>query len=305
MPLEVSVSDKGFRVVRDPTYEYRRLEPLPSDEELRGFYQSQYYHLIRKGGRAPELRRLMAGGQEADRERSWLRSTLYADISHVLGELAPGKRVLDVGCGTGELVGFLVENGFAAEGIEPSADAVAIAKDRGRPVRNLALEEFVSEGSETAGFDAVVLINVLEHVPDPAQVIELCKAILKPEGVICARVPNDFSEIQLAAQKQVGKREWWVVVPDHINYFDFASLEALFKRLGFGVVYAQGDFPMELLLLMGFDYVGDPEMGSQCHRRRCRFEAGIPADLRRRIYRSLAGAGVGRNCLTFARLDAR
>ena len=152
------------------------------------------------------------------------------------------------------------------------------------------------------GFHGIVLVNVLEHVPDPAQVIRMCKLILAPDGLVCVRVPNDFSEIQSAAARELGSEEWWVVAPDHINYFDFDSLRALLARLGLEVVHAQGDFPMELFLLMGFDYVADAAIGGQCHRRRCAFEAAIPAALRRRIYRSLAEAGVGRNCLVFARL---
>src|SRR3954449_2912443 len=112
----------------DPTYGYRRLDPIPSDDELTRFYQSQYYDLLRQGGRAPELRRLLAGGQEAERERAWLRETLYADITTLLRAHASGGRVLDIGCGQGELLQWLVEQGFQADGIEPSDDAAAIAR---------------------------------------------------------------------------------------------------------------------------------------------------------------------------------
>lgn len=116
------------------------------------------------------------------------------------------------------------------------------------------------------------------------------------------KVPNDFSEIQLAAHKQLGKEAWWTAIPDHINYFDFQSLHSLLERMGVEVIYSQGDFPMELFLLMGDDYVGNPEVGSRCHQRRVRFEMAIPDELRRRIYRALAEVGVGRDCLVFGRL---
>ena len=300
------MSNGKYKIVRDPVYKYRRLDPIPDEKEITRFYQSQYYDLIRKGGRAPELRRLMTSGEEAERERAWLRVTLYSDISYIMNQHAPGKRVLDCGCGTGELLSYLNENGFDTVGIEPSPDAVAVAESRGLTIYDSTLEEFVEHyrSSDIVAFDAVTFLNVLEHVPNPAHIVEITKAILNPEGIICIRVPNDFSEIQLAAQKQLSKEAWWIAIPDHINYFDFQSLRFLLERLGFEVVYSQGDFPMELFLLMGDEYVGNPKVGTRCHQRRVRFEMAISGESRRRIYRALAEVGVGRDCLVFGRLRA-
>ena len=301
------MSAEAYKVIRDPVYGYRRLDPVPSDEEITRFYQSQYYDLIRKGGRAPELRRLMAGGQEAERERAWLRATFYSDICYLLNQYAFGKRVLDVGCGTGEFLSYLKENGFDTTGIEPSSDAVAAAESRGLAVHNATLEEFVEHhrSSGIGTFDAITLLNVLEHVPEPAQVVEIIKPLLNPEGIICVRVPNDFSEMQSAAHQQLNKEAWWIAIPDHINYFDFQSLHSFLKQLGFEVVYSQGDFAMELFLLMGEDYVGNPEVGNRCHQKRVRFETAISGEFRRRIYQALADVGVGRDCLVFGRLRER
>jgi hypothetical protein len=74
--------------------------------------------------------------------------------------------------------------------------------------------------------------------------------------------------------------------------------------MGFTVVYEQGDFPMELFLLMGDNYAGNSAMGNACHQKRVELETSLSGELRRRLYHSLAQSGIGRNCLTFAILNA-
>ena len=150
-------------------------------------------------------------------------------------------------------------------------------------------------------FDVAVMINVLEHVPDAVRTVQECKQVLNPGGILCIRVPNDFSEIQAAAREKTGAAPWWIAVPDHINYFNFESLRQLLDKLGFEAIYAQGDFPMEMFLLMGENYTGNPQVGGSCHARRVQFDLGIPAELRRKIYSALGQAGVGRDCLVFGK----
>ena len=298
---------KKYKVIQDPIYGYRRLDPVPENKELVKFYQRQYYELVRKGGRFPELRRLMTGGEEAEHERTWLRTTFYTDIFSVLSQYVTGKRILDIGCGNGEFIYFLKENGFETVGIEPSAEAVELAKSRGLIAYNFTLEDFIEyyKSNSINAFDAITLLNVLEHVPDPVHIIEITKKILNSGGIICIRVPNDFSELQLSAQKQLNKDPWWIAIPDHVNYFNFETLFDFLEKLGFEIIYSQSDFPMELFLLMGDDYVDNPDVGSKCHLKRVSFEIAISGKLRRHIYKKLAEAGIGRDCLVFGRLRSK
>lgn len=296
------MSEIPYTVVQEPFHRYYRLDPIPGDKEISDFYRKRYYDLIRKGGRACELGRLMAGGEEAQKERVWLRETLYNDITAVLDRYGSGKKVLDVGCGAGEFVSYAQENGFDPTGIEPSEEAVQAAQAGGLPVSRCNLEEYALYGAgKEELFDAVVMLNVLEHVPHPAGTIEHAKRLLKPSGILCVRVPNDFTWIQQVALDKLGKKEWWVAVPDHINYFNFDSLHHFLGNLGFTVIYSQGDFPMEMFLLMGKDYVGNPEIGKECHKSRVSFETSLPGELRRRTYQALAEAGIGRDCLVFSK----
>jgi SAM-dependent methyltransferase len=290
----------GFRVIEDATYGFRRLDPIPPEGELADFYESRYYDLVRKGNRAPDLRRLMQGGDPASRERQWLRDGLYADIVNTLERVAHGRALLEVGCGTGDFLSFAHERGFSVVGTEPSTEAAQRAGSRLLTVHNMTLDKFVAR-YPAERFDVIVMLNVLEHVPDAVRTLQECKQALNSDGILCIRVPNDFSEIQAAAKEKLGVDPWWIAVPDHINYFNFTSLRQLLDRLGFDTVYAQGDFPMEIFLLMGENYVGNPQVGSSCHARRVQFDLGVSPELRRKIYAALGSAGVGRECLVFGK----
>jgi 2-polyprenyl-3-methyl-5-hydroxy-6-metoxy-1,4-benzoquinol methylase len=298
------MSSEEYRIKQDPLHGYRQLDPVPSTEVSDRFYQSQYYDLIRKGQRAPDIARLTADSEKAAAEQNWLRSGLYADIGAVLTQHCTGNRLLDVGCGTGALLAYMQDqHGFATTGIEPSAEAAAFASQQGLHVYADTLDEFVQRCQTEAlqPFDAITLLHVLEHIPDPVQTIDHITALLRPGGVVCIQVPNDFSAIQEAARQQLQKDAWWVAIPDHISYFDFSSLRSLLEHTGFEIIYEQGDFPMEFFLLMGDDYIGNPSVGSQCHQKRVQFEQALPADLRRRLYHALAQVGVGRSCLMFGK----
>ena len=292
----------GPGIARDERFGFYRLDPVPRSAELSHFYQSQYYELIRQGGRAPEIRRRMEGGDEAAQELKWLEETLFADIADYLEAILEGKgRVLDVGAGVGDLVGYLEHRGFASSGIEPSEDAAAIAAERGRAVHSATLEAWVADPAHHGLYDALVLVNVLEHVPDPFALLSLGKQLLRPGGVLCVRVPNDFSALQRIAETRVEARQWWVFAPDHINYFDFSSLENILQGAGYRVADMTADFPMELFLLMGVDYVDRPERGKEAHRMRRNLEQSLPRALRQTMYRQFASLGMGRNLLMFAR----
>jgi len=290
-------------VSKDPRSGYYRLDPVPSDKELTSFYESRYYDLIRKGGRAPELRRLSEGGPAAQREREWLRQGLYRDIAETLREIAPTTaRVLDVGAGTGDFVRFMRESGYQAEGIEPAKEPSSAAREQGLPIHTATLSSWASDPSRAGTVDAVVMVDVLEHVPDPEAALAQTLTLLSPSGLVVIRVPNDFSEIQESARKLLMKDPpWWVCAPDHINYFSVRSLQKFLGNWGMKTAFVMTDFPMEFFLLMGDDYTADPAVGAAVHEKRVKFELALPPTLRRKLYAALASVGIGRSVMAFAK----
>lgn len=291
-----------FRIIKDTVYGYYRLDPVLAPQQLDEWYQKTYYRQVNTGSQAPDLLRLMNGGLDAQREQSWLYQSLYSDILFFLKRYSPGNSLLDIGCGEGSFLTFAAENGLAVAGVEPAVQAATLARKKGLAIYQQSVESFFQEQvSENKRYDSMMLINVLEHIADPIGVLRSIKAFLSPLGVLCIRVPNDYTQLQKDARASINERSpWWEVIPSHINYFNFRSLSRMFKLLGYRVMYAQSDFPMEMFLLMGDDYIHQKNLGGLCHKKRISFELSCDPTLRRKFYQSNARLGIGRNCLMFA-----
>jgi SAM-dependent methyltransferase len=302
----IKADDVEVSITTDDRWGYRRIDPLPSTTDLDTFYESHYRDAIDSEGRAPDLARLVKGGPDAEREHDWLRATLYSDVLHALRGVAEEGmplRFLDVGCGTGDLVAYIADAGWDASGVEPSTEIAAVGRARGLKIEPITAADFIEawHAADPQPFSAITLMNVLEHVPEPAGLIQTLAEALVPGGRFVARVPNDFSALQLAAQQVLVRDPWWIAIPDHVNYFTAESFAGLFERLGFEIVDVMADFPMELFLLMGDDYVRDRPIGGVVHERRRRLEMSLPADLRRTLGRAWIQAGIGRNVMVVAR----
>jgi len=289
---KVVAEKENFKIIDCEVCGFKHLDPIPSKEGIEEYYRKSYYQ--------ENIPKLLDPQKEA-KELRW-SNLQYKDRLLTLNEYIEdkSKRLLDVGCGNGLFLKFMSENGWEAFGIEPSPKASKYARSLGLNVFNTSLEEFV-EDKWFSYFNAINLKCVLEHVPNPIEILKICKSLLKDSSMICIEVPNDFNILQLQVHK-LGKPQWWVAIPDHINYFDFHSLEKLLESLAFEIVLRTTDFPMELFLLMGDDYVGNDEVGSKCHQKRMKFELSLPDELRRNIYISLAKLGIGRSCIVYAKL---
>jgi SAM-dependent methyltransferase len=292
-------------VATDPTYGFRHLDPVPAADELDRFYQSAYADMVRRGERFPELQRILAGGDEADRERAWIRATLHADLLHSLARHARPDvppTLLDIGSGVGELLASAGHAGWTAIGLEPSIEAAEIGRAEGRTIETATFEEYVGRSDGPLSPTAITLTNVLEHVRDPVGLLGSIHAFLDTGGLVAVRVPNDFNPLQAEVRRALGHRAWWIASPDHINYFDHATLAATIRGAGFEVCDQWADFPMELMALMGDDYVADPAAGPVAHERRRRFELAVDPSIRREFARVLVPLGWGRNTIVVARV---
>lgn len=98
----------------------------------------------------------------------------------------PGKRALDVGCGGGLLSEGMVHRGAYVTGIDMGEAPLSVARLHGLEsgvevdYRQMTVEALAQ--AEPASFDVVTCLEMLEHVPNPASVIEACARLVKPGG---------------------------------------------------------------------------------------------------------------------------
>ena len=97
-----------------------------------------------------------------------------------------GLRVLDIGCGAGILTESLAGQGAITTGIDVSEELIAAAKEHAAAQQlNVDYQVVSSEvfsQSNQLSFDVITCMELLEHVPDPSQLIRDCSVLLKPGG---------------------------------------------------------------------------------------------------------------------------
>jgi len=99
-----------------------------------------------------------------------------------------GKKVVDIGCGGGILAESLAQSGAETTGIDLSEKALKVAELHALEVgakltyRAISAEDLAQE--QAGQYDVVTCMEMLEHVPDPASVVQACAELCKPGGTL-------------------------------------------------------------------------------------------------------------------------
>ena len=119
-------------------------------------------------------------------------------------------------------------------------------------------------------------------------------------------MPNEFNDFQTAGRDVHGLNDWWVAPPNHLNYFSKDSLVYFLESIVFSVEICESSFPLEMFLLFGENYVKDGKLGSQCHKKRVKFEENLRKNGKtgtlKNFYRALASLNLGRQISVFCKL---
>jgi SAM-dependent methyltransferase len=151
-----------------------------------------------------------------------LRRRAVDEEVRMLHAVAQG-RLLDVGCGSGEWLSLMKNQGWRVEGVDFDANAVRVARERGLDVHCGSLDE---QRFPDDTFNAVTLNHVIEHIPDPLGTLTECARILKPGGRLILFTPNVSS-----LSHRVFKQHWrGLEPPRHLHLFSPQSMISLLKR---------------------------------------------------------------------------
>jgi SAM-dependent methyltransferase len=137
-------------------------------------------------------------------------------------------RILDIGCAAGSLLARLRENGWETAGVEISrAQAEYSRQKRNLDVRSLPLEENHFPG---VYFNVVHASHLIEHLNDPAGLIQEIHRILIPGGRLFVTTPN----IAGFQARLFGSR-WRSAIFDHLYLFSVKTLSRLLEEKGFAI----------------------------------------------------------------------
>lgn len=219
---------RGYRLYWSDRLGYGQVLPRPDPEEIPGFYDVPYYTHGDATGQsdrvAPIWRALSWLAWRADHgtepDDSFWQSTLGMDAA----------RVIEIGCGNGDTLKRLKSMGHEVIGVEPDPAACEIARAQGLEIL-AGTAEHLPDTLPEQGFDAVIMLHVLEHCLDPTQALVSARHLLKPGGILVVEVPNNAC----LGLRQFGETWLFLDVPRHLNFFTSRSLSALISSVGFSV----------------------------------------------------------------------
>ncbi|MBV6404084.1 MAG: Ubiquinone biosynthesis O-methyltransferase [Flavobacteriales bacterium] len=209
-----SISHEHFTLVDCRACGFRFTNPRPAPQHLGRYYESASYisHSNSHHSLTDRLYQLA---------RRWALSRKHA----LVARFRSNGRVLDVGCGTGEFLGYLKRKGYLVTGVEPSLKA------REQAIANHAIQVYPDldqvPGSEQ--LHIATLWHVLEHVPDLRSTLKRLFALLAKDGLLVIAVPD--RESWDAAYYGT---DWAAYdVPRHLSHFRRRDLQRLVAEHGF------------------------------------------------------------------------
>ena len=236
----------SYRACRDAHCGLAWIDPLPSEDELRAAYASYYTHAAPRR-KAPLLRPVYERMKRGYLARRLGYTDGVGDLARWLGLFASllpeGRhqmeaasmhlpaaergRMLEIGCGNGNVLGQLAALGWEAWGVDLDPRAVEEARKSGAAdVRAGTLEE---QAYPDAHFDAVASVHAVEHVPDPRALFRECHRVLRAGGHLVVSTPN----WRCLTHRTFGGHWRGLEAPRHLHVFSRRSLRRMLAAEGF------------------------------------------------------------------------
>jgi 2-polyprenyl-3-methyl-5-hydroxy-6-metoxy-1,4-benzoquinol methylase/predicted nucleic acid-binding Zn-ribbon protein len=158
-----------------------------------------------------------------ERNLHWLRTLLNYAL--------PPAKVVELGCAHGSFVALMEQAGYAASGVEMSPWVV----DFGRATFGIDVQTGPVEKLDIApgSLDAITMMDVMEHLPDPVATLRHCLGLLKRSGFLLIQMPNfreemDFDELVASGSTFLSQLK----SDEHLYLYSKRSVTEFFHRLG-------------------------------------------------------------------------
>jgi 2-polyprenyl-3-methyl-5-hydroxy-6-metoxy-1,4-benzoquinol methylase len=214
--LDHTVSRRSFGLKDCGACGFRYTDPRPHQQHIGSYYASDSY-----------ISHTNSTATLQDKLYQYARKHALRRKYALIKSLMPQGKVLDLGCGTGEFLGYLRSRGYAVQGVEPDARAREQVIQKGIDV-TASLDKIPSQEQ----FHVVTLWHVLEHLPDLRNVFKKLFALLSDGGLLVIAVPDRESW-----DASFYKANWaaWDV-PRHLSHFRRKDVFRLLNEHGFSVV---------------------------------------------------------------------
>lgn len=194
--------------------------------------------------KAKRFKELSNQGQLHEYQKFYLPRRVVS-YNKILDEIDPWKKlnkILDIGCGYGYFLAEAEKRGWRPYGIEISSYKVDFAKDKLGLNRLKGRIEEAGFKEHQEGFDVVTMWDVLEHIPNPLDVLKFCNKVLRREGLLVLKVPNGdvFNPNYRWLLRQFVYIYQRLVFPanpyEHLYHFSPAILTRILEKAGFQLI---------------------------------------------------------------------
>lgn len=223
MICRICTNEKGLKTLRVPRVRYLEcpmcgcmfVDPYPSREMNRSFQGIETVERL---------------ALEDKKRRAYFQRRLDRLESRI-GPARREARLLEVGCGSGVLLQEAMSRGWRVDALELSAELAAVARNN-NPEATIITGNIETQEPSGSSYEAIISLDVLEHVFSPMSMIENCRELLKPGGLLMLQTPNTRS---LRSRTQ-GAR-WEMLDPEqHLNLFSPDALRVLLTTVGFDIL---------------------------------------------------------------------
>ncbi|MDZ4730687.1 MAG: class I SAM-dependent methyltransferase [Xanthomonadales bacterium] len=194
------------------------------------------------------LQRTLEGrSTENSRQSNLERIGAYLDeLIPLLSGTSP-LRYLDMGCGLGHSLQAAHARGLQATGVESSRECIALSTKTGFKVFHVS-----DHGLQQQQFNLISFWESLEHMVEPATVLQDCLQHLAPNGLLAFSVPNQNSPLVRMQREDCSFVNGGYDTPGHINLFNPETIERLLDRCGYRLLALDGQYGLDLSELVSY-----------------------------------------------------